>query len=129
MKSYKEFGKMYIGASDKACLTVKNFDKKVILVAEEELHFGEDGEYSAYITYGDVCIGEHYKLMHKYSGDIVIADDERDVFAAVADSIEIYQAGEFGCVIHLNGEHVVFGRLDIAEFYVVIGENGEAKAI
>lgn len=29
MKSYKEFGKMYIGASDKACLTVKNYIEKI----------------------------------------------------------------------------------------------------
>lgn len=127
MKSYKEFEKMYIGTSDGACLTVKNFDEKGILVAEDKLHFGEDGEYSAYITYGDVSIGEHYKLMHKYSGKIVIADDEREVFVAVADSIEIYQAGEFGCIIHLNGENVVFGRLDIVELVIV--KNGEAKAI
>ena len=127
MKSYKEFGKMYIGASDKACLTVKNFDKKRNKFAEDMLYFGEDGEYSAYITYGDVSIGDHYKLMHKYSGNIVIADDEMEVFVAVADSIEIYQAGEFGCIIHLNGENAVFGRYDIKEAYYV--ENGEAKAI
>ena len=127
MKSYKEFGKMYIGASDNACLTVKNFDKKRNKFAEDMLYFGEDGEYSAYITYGDVSIGDHYKLMHKYSGKIVIADDEMEVFVAAADSIEIYQAGEFGCVIHLDGNDIKFGRLDIAEFYSI--EDGEAKAI
>ena len=65
--------------------------------------------------------------MHKYSGEVVIADDEWEVFLALADSIEIYQAGSFGCVIYLDGNDIKFGRLDIAEFYSV--EDGEAKAI
>ena len=127
MKNYKEFEKMYIGASDRAYLTVKNLDENKNQVAEDKLYFGEDGEYSAYITYGDVSIGDHYKMMHKYSVEIVIADDERNMFVASADSIEIYQAGEFGCIIHMIGEKVKFGRIDIAEFYSI--ENSEAKAI
>lgn len=44
MKNYKEFEKMYIGASDGAYLTVKNFGENKNQVVEDKLYFGEDGE-------------------------------------------------------------------------------------
>ena len=126
MKNYKDFEKMYIGASDGACLTISNCDKEGNS-REEMLYFGEDGEYSAYITYGDVEIGDHYKLMHEFHGVITIFDDVDAIFTAKADTIKVYQAGEFGCIIHLEGNDIHFARIDIKEAYKVV--EGEAVPV
>lgn len=125
MKNYKDFEKMYIGRSDSAYLTVAEYGI-VDDITWHELKFGEDGDYSAYICWGDLDIGEHYKKVLELHKRITIVDDDIARFDAEAENIDIYRAGDFGCVIHLQGNHIMFGREDIQEYYTVI--NGKAVA-
>lgn len=128
MKNYKELEKMYIGGSDSAFLTVIEWGPADApnWLTMHELKFGEDGDYSAYVCWGDVEIGDHYKKVLELHRSITIVDDDRAVFDAKADTIKVYQAGEFGCIIHLEGNDIHFARIDIKEAYKVI--DGEAVA-
>ena len=102
MKSYKDFEKMYIGESDIACLTMVGFAPEQGLTAQL-LHFGGDNAYSAYIVdEPDVEIGAHYSLVGRFDSWLKIYDDRELVFERCSDKIEVYRAGEYGCIIHLH---------------------------
>jgi hypothetical protein len=99
MTSYKDFGKTYIGDSDIAALTIRTVE------GVYDLCFGGDNSYYAYVCEGDVEIGEHYKKV--FSGDtwIKIYDDQGLTFnryAGYGKTIDIYRAGEYGCIIHIH---------------------------
>lgn len=102
MKSYKGFEKMYIGESDIASLTMVGFAPEQGLTAQL-LHFGGDNAYSAYIVdEPDVEIGAHYSLVGCFNSWLKIYDDRELVFERCSDKIEVYRAGEYGCIIHLH---------------------------
>lgn len=122
MKTYKDFEKIYIGSSDGAMLTVRSGLNLFALM------FGEDGSYSAYECFGDdVAVGEHYRKVFRAERSIRIYDDlemtyansgyshDEFSFAEVVECqcrhrekaetykyVDIYRAGEFGCIIHWN---------------------------
>lgn len=104
MKSYKEFDKVFIGYSDIASLILAGCRTGEGLVTEV-LDFGEDGRYTAYIversSSEEVTIGDHYRKEFTFNSWIRIYDDEELTFHASADSINIYTAGNFGCIIEL----------------------------
>lgn len=129
-RPYKDFPKLDIGGSDSAYLTVNSTEdiNGNISNADHELKFGEDGDYKAYITYGDVEIGSHYKKKLEFNNaKITISDDDGPSFFALAEKITIYRAGEFGCIIDLQGDNIQFGSFSYSYQYKVV--DGEAKAI
>lgn len=100
MKKYDDFVKMPIGASDIAALTVRAVNNVF------DLKFGADGGYSAYIVDQPAVIGNHYKRVARFESSwIRIYDDDGLVFYKRdndANAINIYRAGEFGCIIEFE---------------------------
>lgn len=97
MKTYKDFEKRFIGASDSAFLTITGADG-----TKTELKFGEDGEYYAYIIPESAEIGNHYVKRAEFEGSVTITEDDGHEVKLIADKIEFYRAGEFGCIIRLS---------------------------
>lgn len=118
MRHYKEYEKRYIGSSDMASLIVAGpgADNEHEIV--RPLNFGEDGEYSAYIVDDEAEIGEHYSLRLTLTNWIKIYDDQELVYAAKADQIEIYRAGECGCIIRLIRKDVNKARWEALVEYM-----------
>lgn len=103
--SYRDFDKMTIGESDSAELLMYGPSYSGEASATK-LCFKEDSLYSAYIVTGfDVDVGAHYKLVAVFKSWLKIYDDFGISFEAEADQIEVYRAGDFGCVIKLIGGH------------------------
>lgn len=104
MKDYKDFEKEHIGSSDIATLILAGFKEgKGVLL--QTLHFGEDGNYEAYIVEGkDVKIGNHYSKIEEYDTWMKIYDDDELVRTFKADRIVVYRAAEMGCIIQLINE-------------------------
>lgn len=101
MKTYKDFEKKYIGGSDIAALILVGCRGEEG-VKTEQLHFDEDGNYSAYIvTESDVEIGSHYTKVATYNHWLKIYDDDGLTYRVDAKEINIYRAGEFGCIIQI----------------------------
>ena len=97
MKNYKEFNKVWLGESDIAALTVRSCGDVY------SLNFGEDGSYDAYECFGDVEIGNHYIKVFEGHKWLKIFDDNRlayDKYFAEYEYVDIYRAGNFGCIIH-----------------------------
>ena len=120
MKDHHAYAKEYIGSSDIAGVTVMAYGKDGI--AYHFLHFGGDGDYTAYIVDADCIIPETYKLVFSVDGHrskfynpdgsvksigeptgwIKTFDDERAVFdRRFGNGCKIYQRGEYGCIIQL----------------------------
>lgn len=99
MRSYKEFDKVRIGCSDIATLILVGCEENGIKT--EQLHFGEDGSYEAYVIEGDADIGEHYRKVAAFSHWMKIYDDEVKTFDVIAKEVNVYRAGEFGCIIQV----------------------------
>lgn len=100
MMSYKDFEKKYIGESDIAGLTFTGFTENG--VEAHFLKFGADDAYEAYVIDGeDVKIGEHYKKVLSFKSWMNIYDDYNFINTFKADRIDVYRAGELGCIIHL----------------------------
>lgn len=96
MKNYKDCEQVFIGSSDIASLTLRSPMEATIL------NFGEDGDYQAYIIDNkDVEIPSHYSLVTEFETWLKIYDDEELTQRFNADKIEIYRAGEMGCIIRL----------------------------
>lgn len=97
MKNYKEFERVYIGDSDMAELAVRSVQRVGLLA------FGKDGCYHAYECFGeDVQIGDHYKKVFEGETWLKIYDDHELVYDRREDGkkVDIYRAGEMGCIIH-----------------------------
>lgn len=99
MKNYKEFECDYIGSSDYATLILVGGTN--IGVCAETLHFGGDGSYSAYIVRGVAEIGGHYKKVASFKNWLKIYDDTEFVREFEGNEINIFQAGEYGCIIQI----------------------------
>lgn len=99
--SYKTFEKVFIGASDGATLIMLGGDSANGLKAEE-LHFGEDSTYQAYLVEGsDVVIGSHYRKVAEFADWLKIFDDDLLTLQVSAKNILVYRAKEMGCIIQL----------------------------
>ena len=100
MKNYKEFEQESIGYSDIATLILVGCDENGLKT--EQLSFGGDGRYGAYIvTEPDVEIGSHYNKVATFNHWLKIYDDEGLTYRVDAKEINIYRAGEFGCIIQI----------------------------
>lgn len=99
MKTYKDFEKCYIGESDSAFLTFVSIYKNNFV--ETPIYFGEDGCYSAYIVNKETDIPKHYQLIMKCKRLLKIYDDFGLAQEFTAKDIEVYRAGDFGCIIKL----------------------------
>lgn len=97
MKSYKEFEKICIGDSDIASLILAGCDENGLKV--EILHFGGDGNYSAYMVEGEALIGSHYEKVATFSHWLKIYDDGGLALSLYGKEFTIYKAGEYGCII------------------------------
>lgn len=99
-KSYKDYEKISLGTSDigSLILVAPPLDGETILHFGE-LHFGSDGNYSAYVVNDFAIIGEHYKLSFECDSWLKIYDDEGLTFKIDACKIKIFTAGNFGCII------------------------------
>lgn len=99
MKNYKDYNKTYIGSSDSAHLTLKT-----ITGTTEELYFGEDGSYSAYVVDEDTLIPKYYHKEFEFTDSLEIYNDFGELeWSAKAKQISVYTAGNFGCIIKLEG--------------------------
>lgn len=69
------------------------------------LDFGEDGSYMAYVVDEDAEIGAHYKKVADFKHWLKIYDDDELTYRVNAQEINIYRAGDFGCIIQTIGKH------------------------
>lgn len=109
MKNYKDYLQTNIGYSDIASLTIRSYG----IVAP--LDFGSDGDYRAYVVDSDTEIPNHYQLVQNLEHWVHIFDDAELTFSAKADHIRIYRAGDFGCIIQLDGNAEVEKIVTISE--------------
>ena len=94
MKTYKDFGKIYIGSSDIASITLRSPD------GLGDIHFGGDGSYDAYLVTEPAEIGSHYTEEFRAHHWLWIYDDEKKTVEVIAPEIIVYRAGEMGCIIY-----------------------------
>lgn len=104
MKTYKDFEKCYIGESDIAGLTIIGMTS--LGIKTDFLNFGSDGSYLAYIcnvyALNGIEIPKHYEKVALFWNWLKIYDDTGLTAEYEADKIEIYRAGNFGCIIKLT---------------------------
>ena len=102
MKTDKDFETVYIGGSDSASFILMGIKNNRTL---EFLSFGEDGEYYAYLIHRKenkpVEIGEHYKKVATFTNWLKIYDDHESTLEIKGKVINVYRAGEFGCIIEV----------------------------
>lgn len=103
MKNYKEYEKRFIGSSDIAALILVGCDENGLKTST--LDFGEDGSYMAYVVDEDAEIGAHYKKVADFKHWLKIYDDDELTYRVNAQEINIYRAGDFGCIIQTIGKH------------------------
>ena len=103
MKSYKEYEKVYIGSSDIATLTIVALRDNGEQLAQT-LDFGIDSNYFAYLVDSNAYIGDHYKLTQRCRFWMKVFDDQELTLDLHAPKINIYRAGDCGCIIQLLSE-------------------------
>ncbi len=91
MKSYNDFEKVYIGASDISSLVAFGLDESGL--KSQVISFGEDGAYSAYVVDEPAEIGSHYTNAASFIGWCKIYDDFGLVKIFRGSKIKIYRAG------------------------------------
>lgn len=96
-KTYKDFDKIYLGESDVASLVLRTWDSL------ELLKFGQDDSYDAYFVNEEIELPTHYTLVFSATSWLKIYDDFRLTKKIYGDRIEIYRAGEMGCLIYAPG--------------------------
>ncbi len=103
---YKDHS-IYLGTSDMASLMIRTFDKEKEVAAI--LNFGSDGDYRAYIVDMNTPIPDYYEKVYTGSGWMKIYDDYKYRVGiatkyddANEDEINIYRAGNFGCIIQVS---------------------------
>ena len=102
MKNYKEFGKIGIGCSDIASLILVGCTDDDLKV--DALYFHEDGIYSAYLVDEPCEIPAHYKKEFSCKKWLRIYDDDERTGEFEAEEINVYRAGDFGCIIELKNQ-------------------------
>lgn len=101
MKDYHDYLKKFIGMSDIASLILVGLDEDEKLKTMP-LNFGEDGDYMAYIIPGDVDVPDYYEKIADFSYWLKIYDDDELTSEFNAKKIEVFTAGDFGCIIRLS---------------------------
>lgn len=101
MKSYKEYPKVSIGASDVAALTLTGCMGKAG-VSARILDFGGDSGYEAYVVDDKAIIGGHYKPRFEFDHWLKIYDDEGLAAKFEGRKITVYRAADYGCVIKIE---------------------------
>lgn len=99
MKSYKDYEKQFIGESDIASLVMVGFGENE--VESKMLHFGGDYAFFAYIVDGDAEIGEHYEKVATFTHWFKLYDDTGRTKSFTGREINVYRAGEMGCIIQV----------------------------
>ena len=93
-EAYKYFEKVLLGSSDVAEVILRNSEKL------ERLHFGGDGSYEAYFINEVIKLPAHYTKEAEFKKWLWIYDDSELTVKIEASKIEIYRAGEMGCLIY-----------------------------
>lgn len=95
MKNYKDYFKLFIGASDISCLTVRACGDV------GTIEFGEDGAYYARLVDGDTEIPAHYARVFETGEPWLWIYDDNGRVASLTNKngFAIYRAGDFGCII------------------------------
>lgn len=106
MKNYKEYSKNFIGFSDIATLVCVGMEKGKL--KNEFLHFGEDGRYYAYFVEEDTKIPSHYEKICTFHDWMKIYDDEALTLNINVNEINVYRAGDFGCIIQLTEKEIIY---------------------
>lgn len=96
---YKDYKKQGIGYSDIASLIMEGVRDGELKL--ERLLFGGDNSYDAYIVDDEAEIPEHYSKVAEFDKWFRLYDDERRVMNVHADKINVYRAGEYGCIIQI----------------------------
>ncbi len=100
MKNYKDCKVVDLGYSDMATLIMVGGSDKGLKL--KPLYFGSDGRYPVYIVEEeDVEIGSHYKKVETFKYWLKIYDDEENTFRINGTEINVYRAGDFGCIIQI----------------------------
>lgn len=101
--TYKDFEKIYIGSSDIATLVLVGCGDDGVKVGQ--LNFGSDGSYYAYIVECDnaeeIKIESHYTKVATFNHWLKIYDDDGKTFDGCGKEVNIYRAGQFGCIIQI----------------------------
>lgn len=97
MKTYKDYPKTYIGASDIASLVLRGCD------ALSELKLGGDGAYYAYMVDGPAEIGEHYTKRFECRDWLWVYDDQGKRVEIRAETIQVFRGGDYGVIINAPG--------------------------
>lgn len=105
MKTYQHFIRKYIGTSDVASLIMMGVKETGDGRSLEFLNFGEDGDYYAYLVDREedkpVEIGEYYNKVATFTNWLKIYDDYESTLDIKGKVINVYRAGEFGCIIEV----------------------------
>ena len=97
MKTYKDFPRVHLGDSDIAQLLCRNYQNI------QPLKFGGDNSYKAYFVNEEIDLPGHYSHVGTWNTWLWIYDDEGRTAKIQGDVIEIYRAGEMGCIIYAPG--------------------------
>ena len=99
--AYKDFEQVFIG-----CSSYQKYPKLDVVGlkngkgAVQQLYFGEQGSYYAYIiTDPKIKIEDKYTKVHTFNQKLLIYDEHLMRFSIYADEINIYRAGDFECII------------------------------
>lgn len=106
--NYKECDKISIGTSDIATLIMVGcpVEKSDELITKP-LYFGEDGNYKAYyINEDNIDIPEHYEKVTEFSTWLKIYDDTGLTSTIKGELIEVFRAGDFGCIIKASNKKI-----------------------
>lgn len=104
--NYKEFNEISIGISYIATLImvgcpVENSNELIT----KPLYFGADGDYKAYYINED-DIPEHYEKVAEFSTWLKIYDDNELTTTIRGELIEVFRAGDFGCIIKVSNKKI-----------------------
>lgn len=97
---------IHLGYSDIGCLilvgiTADSRKEKDGWFTLKPINFGGDGEYGAWLIDETVEVPEHYHLEFELKSWCKIYDDETLKATFHAEQINIYTAGDYGCLIQL----------------------------
>jgi hypothetical protein len=74
---------------------------KPYLLNVQPLYFGYDGGYSAYIVDGEAEIGHYYVKIATFYHWLKIYDDDGLECKFDGEEINVFRAGDFGCIIQI----------------------------
>lgn len=121
MKTCKDFERLYLGSSDISSLVMRGCTLKLSpewygegadrlpeYAKVAEVHFGSDGDYSAYFVDEEAEVGAHYTKVLTATKWLAIYDDGGRVVEIKAPVIEVYRAGDFGIIVKaVNGDYKI----------------------